>query len=161
MVNKGDTVPADVELMQLQDGKPTPIKAGTIFSGKKVALFTLPGALTPTCQDSHVVDWLAAVDDLKAKGVDTVACISVNDPFVMSVFEKKTEATGKIEFYADGAAEFTKKIGVDFDTGGFGGVRAVRASYLVDDGVFKEVNIEPGKGAYEGPAKPDTVLAQL
>lgn len=144
----------------MKGGAPTPIKVSEIFSGKKVALITIPGALTPTCQDNHVKDWVAAYGSLKAKGIDSIVCISVNDAFVMDVFEKKTEATGKIDFYADGGAGFVKAAGIDVDTGAFGGVRAVRGSYLVEDGEFTAVNTEDGT-KYEGAAKPETILAQL
>lgn len=160
MLSKGDRVPMDVDLMILSDGKPTAVKASSVFAGKKVALVTVPGALTPTCENTHIPEWLAASDDLKAKGVDDVVVLSVNDPFVMAAFEKATNGTGKAKFVADGAAEFAKTVGIDIDTGSFGGIRAYRGGYLVEDGVFTQVNMEAGTG-YEGPAKPDTLLGQL
>lgn len=161
LAKKGDRVPLDVELMELRDGSPTGITAGDVFSGKKVALFTLPGALTPTCQSSHAPDWVAAAAALRAKGVDDVVCMSVNDPFVMAAFEKAVHGTDKVRFVADGAAKFATACGIDIDTGAFGGVRAYRGSYVVDDGVFVEVNLEEGKTSYDGPSKPETVLGQL
>lgn len=160
-LQKGDSIPAEVELMKLEGGSPTPIKAGDVFNGKKVALVTVPGALTPTCQNSHVPDWVAAADDIKSKGVDEIVCISVNDPFVMSAFEKQVNGAGKITFLGDGGAEFATKTGIDIDTGSFGGVRTMRGSYLVEDGKFTQVNIEEGKTSYDGASKPETVLGQL
>lgn len=160
-VRKGDQIPGDVDLMKLDGGAPSPIKASEVFSGKKIALVTVPGALTPTCQNTHIPDWVAASEDIKAKGVDDVVCIAVNDPFVMKAFEKETNGTGKITFLADGGGEFAKKAGIDVDTGSFGGTRTVRGSYLVDDGKFVQVNIEDDKTGYEGPAKPETLLGQI
>lgn len=104
--------------------------------------------------------WVKAVDDFKAKGCDDVVCLSVNDPFVVDVFEKAVDGTGKLTFVGDGGADLVKKIGIDIDTGGFGGVRAYRGSYLVEDGVFTQVNLEEGT-SFEGPSKPETLLAQL
>lgn len=161
VAQKGDAVPMDVDLMELKDGSPTPIKSSKVFGNKRVAMFTLPGALTPTCQESHAPDWIAASDSLKAKGIDEIICLSVNDPFVMSAFEKAVNGAGKVRFIADGAAEFSKQAGIEFDTGAFGGVRAIRGSYVVENGVFAQVNLEEGKGSYDGPSKPETVLGQI
>lgn len=160
MVQKGDSIP-DVELMTLKDGAPSPVQAGTIFNGRKVAMITIPGALTTTCQKTHVPQWVQHADELKSKGVDEIVCLAVNDPFVMSVFEKEVDANGKITFLSDGGAALTKAIGIDIDTGNFGGVRSKRGSYLIEDGKFTEVNIEADGTSYKGPSKPETVLGQL
>lgn len=159
-LSKGDKMPLDVDLMVLQDGKPTPVSTSDLFSSKKVALFTIPGAMTSTCQNSHVPNWIKAADDVKAKGVNDIICLSVNDPFVMDAFSKVFEGADKLKFIADGGATLIKKLGLDIDTGNFGGVRSYRGSYLVEDGVFTQVNLEDGL-SYNGPAKPETLLAQL
>lgn len=130
----GSKIDTSASVMTLVDGAPTPLPLADVFAGKKVVLFSLPGALTPTCTDSQGPEFVAALDDFKAKGVDAVACLTVNDPFVGGVFEKKLNAVGKITFLCDGDASVTKALGIDFDTGGFGGVRAKRGSFIVDDG---------------------------
>lgn len=160
MVAKGDRVPADAGLMVLTDGAPTPVTAASIFDKKKVALVTVPGAMTGTCVNAHIPAWVAAADAMRAKGVDEVVCIAVNDAFVMDVFDRAVESRGKVMFIADGGADFTKKIGIEVDTGAFGGLRAKRGSFVVEDGVFTQVNLEDGT-SYDGPSKPETVLAQL
>lgn len=161
MVAKGDKLPMDIELMTLESGSPTPVKTSALFGSKKVALVTIPGALTSTCLKSHVPQWINASDGMKAKGVDEVICLAVNDPFVMDAFEKAVGGNGKVKFVADGGALLTKAIGIDIDTGGFGGVRAKRGGYLVDNGVFTQVNIEDDGTGYEGPSKPETLMGQL
>lgn len=160
MVQKGDRIP-DVDVMTLKDGAPSPAKAPQFFTGRKVALITVPGALTSTCQNQHVAQWVKKADEIKSKGVDDIICLAVNDPFVMHAFEDAVNGTGKITFLADGGAQLTKAIGIDIDTGDFGGIRAKRGSYLVDDCTFTQVNMEADGTSYEGPAKPETVLAQL
>lgn len=160
MLAKGDKIPLDAQIFVVKEGQSSTETLGSIFASKKVALTTVPGALTPTCQDSHIPAWVAVADEFKAKGADEVVCMSVNDPFVVTVFEKNTGGAGKVTFLADGNAAVTKALGIDVDTGGFGGVRAMRGSYLVEDGVFTEVNLENGT-SYEGAAKPETVLAQM
>lgn len=160
MVSKGDRIPEGTEFMEMKDGAPSTISASDIFSGKKVAVFTVPGAMTGTCLNKHAKDWVSAASAVKAKGIDSIACIAVNDPFVMDVFKDAVDAGDQIKFLADGNATFTKAVGIDVDTGGFGGVRATRASFVVDDGVFTQVNMENGT-SYEGPSKPETVIEQL
>lgn len=159
-LSKGDKMPLDAELMVLEGGSPKPVSTASIFENKKVALVTIPGALTSTCQNGHIPLWVRAVDQLKAKGVDDVVCLSVNDPFVVDVFKKAVDSGDAMTFVGDGGAELVKKIGLDIDTGGFGGVRANRGCFLVDNGVFTQVNLENG-ASFDGPSKPDTLLAQL
>jgi peroxiredoxin len=114
-----------------------------VFAGKKVALFAVPGAFTPTCQQQHMPGFVSRVDELKAKGIDTIACTAVNDIFVLTQFAKDTGATGKILMLADGNAEFALAIGLDIDLSGFGlGLRSKRYAMLVDDGVVKVLNVE-------------------
>jgi len=132
-----------------------------IFKGKKVALFAVPGAFTPTCNNLHVPSFLNNVEAFKAKGVQTIAVTGVNDVFVMEAWKKSTGAGGKIEFLADGNGEFAKAVGMDFDGSGNGlGVRSKRYSTLVEDGVVKKLNIEdaPGKCEISGG---QALLAQI
>jgi peroxiredoxin len=132
-----------------------------IFKGKKVALFAVPGAFTPTCSNLHMPSFLNNIDAIKAKGVATVAVTGVNDVFVMEAWKKASNAGGKIEFLADGNGEFAKAIGMDFDGSGNGlGIRSKRYSMLVDNGAVKTLNIEeaPGKCEVSGG---QTLLGQL
>ena len=126
---------------------PNAFKVQDLAKGKKIAIFGLPGAFTPTCSAKHVPSYLANLDKLKSKGVDEVWCLSVNDAFVMHAWAKDQKAQGKIRFMADGSAEYTKKLGLELDLNARGmGTRMQRFSMLVDDGVVKQLNIEaPGK----------------
>ncbi|CDF34846.1 unnamed protein product [Chondrus crispus] len=160
LLSKGDKMPMDVDLMVLKDGAPTTVSTASIFQSKKVAVVTFPGAFTSTCQNGHVPLWIKAVDDFKAKGCDDVVALAVNDPFVMDAFANVIGNEGKVTFLADGGAKLTKAIGIEVDTDGFGGVRSYRGGYLVEDGVFTQVNLEDGT-SFEGPSKPETLLAQM
>ena len=126
---------------------PNTFKIEEISKGKKIAIFGLPGAFTPTCSAKHVPGYTANYDKLRAKGVDEIWCISVNDPFVMGAWGKDQKAQGKVRMMADGSAEYTKKLGLELDLIARGmGMRMTRFSMLVDDGVVKALNIEaPGK----------------
>jgi glutaredoxin/glutathione-dependent peroxiredoxin len=128
--------------------------------GKKVAIFGLPGAFTPTCSAKHVPSYLQNFDQLKKKGVDEIWCFAVNDPFVMGAWSRDQKAGGKIRFMADGSAEYTKKLGLDLDLNARGlGMRCQRFSMIVDDGVVKQLNVEaPGKYEVSGAEK---MLEQL
>jgi peroxiredoxin len=139
---------------------PNPVSIESLTRGKKVVLFGLPGAFTPTCSAKHVPSYLAVYDKLKAKGVDTIACMSVNDAFVMGAWGRDQRADGKVRMLADGSADYTKALGLELDLTARGmGVRCQRFSMLVDDGVVKTLNIEgPGKFEVSGG---DTMLAQL
>jgi glutaredoxin/glutathione-dependent peroxiredoxin len=156
----GTKIDLSSSVMTLVDGKPSPLPLKDVFAGKKVVLFSLPGALTPTCTDGQAPEFVAAAEDFASKGVDTIACLSVNDPFVNGAFSKKLLAEGKITFLSDGDAALTKALGLDMDTGGFGGIRAVRGAFIVEDGVFTSVNLEEG-GAFAGPSSASTVMSQL
>ena len=119
-----------------------------IFKGKKVALFAVPGAFTPTCTNLHMPSFLNNADAFKKKGIDSIAVTGVNDVFVMEAWKKSTGAAGKVDFLADGNGEFAKAIDMTLDASGNGlGIRSKRYSMLVDDGVVKKFNIEeaPGK----------------
>lgn len=141
-ISAGDRVPAATFKVKTADGL-ADMTSDDVFGGKKVVIFAVPGAFTPTCQALHVPNFLGSLDTFKAKGVDMVACISVNDAFVLDEWAKKTAADGKITFLADGNAEFTKAAGLDFDASGNGlGIRSKRYAMLVDDGVVTVINIE-------------------
>ena len=139
---------------------PNSFKVSDLVKGKKIAIFGLPGAYTPTCSAKHVPSYLAQYDKLKAKGVDEIWCISVNDAFVMGAWGRDQKATGKIRMMADGSAEFTKKLGLELDLTARGmGVRMNRISMLVDNGVVKQLNVE-GPGKFE-VSDAETMLKQL
>jgi peroxiredoxin len=139
---------------------PNSFKVSDLVKGKKIAIFGLPGAFTPTCSAKHVPSYLANYDKLKAKGVDQIWCISVNDAFVMGAWGRDQKATGKIRMMADGSAEFAKKLGLELDLTARGmGVRMNRISMLVDNGVVKQLNVE-GPGKFE-VSDAGTMLKQL
>jgi peroxiredoxin len=139
---------------------PNQFKDEDITKGKKVVIFGLPGAFTPTCSAKHVPSYVANFDKLKAKGVDAVYCMSVNDPFVMGAWGRDQKAGDKVHMMADGSADYTKKLGLELDLAGRGmGMRCQRFSMLVDDGVVKALNVEaPGKYEVSGA---ETMLTQL
>ena len=156
----GDHLP-DAQLKIMTSDGPGEVSVNDYFSGSKVALFAVPGAFTPTCHAAHLPGFLNNMDTLKAKGVDKVACLSVNDVFVMNAWSEASNAKGKIDFLADGSADFTRAIGLDLDGSGLGmGVRSQRYSMLVDDGVVKSLNVEdvPSKAEQSGA---EALLAQL
>lgn len=140
MIKNGDKLP-DVTFQWLtQDGMQNP-STDELFSGKKVVLFAVPGAFTPTCSEAHLPGYVVNADKLKAKGVDSIICIAVNDAFVMNAWGKAQNAEDII-MLADGDGAFTQAIGLDMDTGSFGGLRSQRYSMLVEDGVVKQLNVE-------------------
>ncbi len=142
----GDRLPEGSFGVMGDDG-PTRIGSDELFSGKKVVLFGLPGAFTPTCHRNHLPGFLENIDVIKEKGVDTVACLSVNDVFVMDAWGKSVGANGKIMMLADGNATYTKAIGMDADISAGGmGIRSKRYSMIVEDGVVKTLNIEIERG---------------
>jgi peroxiredoxin len=126
---------------------PNTFKVEDMVKGKKIAIFGLPGAFTPTCSAKHVPSYVSNFDALKGKGVDEIWCISVNDAFVMGAWGREQKAGGKVRMMADGSADYVKKLGLENDLKARGmGMRAQRFSLLVDDGVVKAVNVEaPGK----------------
>jgi len=137
---------------------PTPVNVADALKGKRVVIFGLPGAYTPTCSAKHVPGYLAKLGDLKAKKVDEVWCVSVNDGYVMAAWGREQNAIGKIRMLGDGSADFAKKLGLTVDIPGMG-TRMRRFSLLSDDGVVKQVNVEaPGKFEVSDA---DTMLKQL
>jgi len=139
---------------------PKDVNVGEAVKGKKIAVFGLPGAYTPTCSAKHVPSYLSNLDQLKAKGVDEVWCVAVNDGFVMAAWGKDQGAIGKIRFLGDGSAIWARALGLELDLGARGmGMRMQRFSMLLDDGVVKQLNVEaPGKFEVSGG---DTMLKQL
>jgi peroxiredoxin len=147
-IKVGDKIPS-ATLMEMQDGKPTPVSTDAFFAGKTVALFALPGAFTPTCSAKHVPGFVANFDTLKAKGVDEIACVSVNDAFVMGAWGKDQNSDGKVHMLADGNGDFTRAVGLEMDGTKFGmGKRSQRYSMIVKDGVVTSLNVE-APGAFE------------
>ncbi len=138
------------------------IKVGDeVFKGKKVVLFAVPGAFTPTCHKNHLPGFVQNAAAIKAKGVDSIAVTAVNDGFVMDAWKKASNAEGKIEFLADGNGEFAKAIDMTLDGSGNGlGLRSKRYSMLVEDGVVKKLNVEEAPGKAE-TSSADALLKQL
>lgn len=138
---------------------PNKFNVSDLTKGKKIAIFGLPGAFTPTCSAQHVPGYVKRAADLKAKGIDEIWCISVNDPFVMGAWGREQKATGIVRMMADGSAVYTKALGLDADFSKHGmGTRSQRYSMLVDDGVVKQINVEAA-GKFE-VSNAETLLAQ-
>ena len=139
---------------------PNKFQVTELVKGKKIAIFGLPGAFTPTCSAKHVPGYVANADALKAKGVDEIWCISVNDAFVMGAWGREQKATGVVRMMADGNAAFSKALGLDADFSKHGmGTRSQRYSMLVKDGVLTQLNLENGGGFAVSGA--DTLLTQI
>src|ERR1700709_800047 len=144
-IKVGDTIPSMKLMVATADG-PKETSTDGIFKGKKVVLFAVPGAFTPTCSAKHLPGFVQNADAFKAKGVDTIACIAVNDAFVMGAWGKDQGSGDKVHMLADGNGEFTQAVGLEFDASKFGlGKRSQRYSMIVDDGVVTALNVEePG-----------------
>ncbi len=136
------------------------ISSQDVFRNRKVVLFAVPGAFTPTCHEQHLPSFLNHYDNIRNKGVDAIACIAVNDIDVMKAWARQSGADGKIRFLADGNGEFTRKVGLDVDYSAYGmGRRSRRYSMVVDNGVVQALNIEDGPGVVKSGA--ETILKQL
>jgi len=158
-IKVGDRMP-DGRFTVIGENGPETITTEQLFSGKKVVLFAVPGAFTPTCSAKHLPGFVEKADAIKAKGVDTIACLAVNDAFVMSAWGKSASADGKVLMLADGNCEYTRALGLEMDASKFGmGQRSQRFSMIVDDGVVKQLNVEP-PGAF-GVSSAETILQQL
>ena len=145
-ISKGESLPKATFTTMGEDG-PMPMSTDDVFKGKKVVLFAVPGAYTPTCSARHLPGFVDHKDAFAAKGVDKVACTSVNDVFVMDAWGKSSEADNKVLMLADGNAEFAQKLGLTMDASGFGmGTRSQRYAMIVDDGTVTDVFVEgPGE----------------
>lgn len=158
-ISVGDKVPG-VKVMRATETGPQPLTTDELFAGKKVVLFAVPGAFTPTCTQQHLPGFVDQADAIKAKGVDTIACMSVNDPFVLAAWAQSQNVADKVTMVADGNGDFAKAMGLEMDASGFGmGVRSKRFSMIVEDGVVRSLNVdEGGKLDLSGAEK---ILAQL
>ena len=158
-IKVGDKVPAGTLTLVTNEG-PQKVSAEEFFKGKKVVLISVPGAFTPTCDAKHLPGFVERAAEIRAKGVDTIACMAVNDVFVMKAWGKAQNADGKVQMIADGNAEYTKALGLDMDATGFGmGTRGQRFALIVDNGIIKSVNVE-AKGEFK-VSSVESVLAQL
>jgi peroxiredoxin len=163
MIKIGDSLPDATVFETTEFGEACPLapkKVGVAEAakGKRVVIFGLPGAYTPTCSAQHLPGYLAKLDELRGKGIDEVWCVSVNDGFVMAAWGREHGAVGKIRMLGDGSAELARKLGLEVEIPGMG-VRARRFSLLADNGVVKQLNVEePGKFEVSGAA---TMLGQL
>ncbi len=157
-IKEGDKLP-DATLYVMEGGKPTPKKTADLFAGKKVVVFAVPGAYTPTCSQAHLPGYVVNADAIKGKGVDSIICISVNDAFVMDSWGKDKNAD-EIIMAGDGNGEFTKAIGLEMDGSGFGlGRRSQRYAMIVEDGVVTKLSVE-APGQFE-VSKAEAILAAL
>jgi peroxiredoxin len=158
-IKVGDTLPEATFMTMTADG-PAPVTTDDVFKGKKVALFAVPGAFTPTCSARHLPGFKDQADALKAKGVDAIACVSVNDVFVMGAWGKSQDVGDAVMMLADGNGAFTTALGLELDGSKFGmGKRSQRYSMVVNDGVVETLNVEEGGDFKVSSA--DYMLAQL
>ena len=159
-IKVGDTLPADVKLKEMKDGAPRDVTVGELFRGKRVVLFAVPGAFTPTCSMKHLPGFVADADKIRAKGVDDVVCVSVNDAFVMDAWGKASGAPGKVRMLADGNGEVARAVGLELDASGFVmGKRSQRYGMVVRDGKVEQLHVEPGPGLNVCSA--ESMLAKL
>lgn len=155
----GDSLPKATFMTMTAEG-PAPVTTDQLFGAKRVALFAVPGAFTPTCSAKHLPGFKEHAADLKAKGVDTIACVSVNDMFVMKAWAKDQGITDEVLMLADGNGDFTKALGLEMDGSKFGmGLRSQRYSFVAKDGVIEKLNVEEGGDFKVSSA--DYMLAQL
>lgn len=157
MISVGDSIPAATITAITKDGQDN-VSASDFFAGNKVVLFALPGAFTPTCSEAHLPGFVVNYDEIKAKGVDTVACLSVNDAFVMKAWQAAQNAEN-LTMIADGGGALTQAMDLVLDTGDFGGQRSQRYSMIVDNGTVTHLNVEEG-GNFE-VSNAETILSQL
>lgn len=158
-ISVGDSIPEMTLVKATADG-PAPVTTAELFGGRTVALFSVPGAFTPTCSARHLPGFVDNAEAMRAKGVDEVVCVSVNDAFVMKAWGQSANADGKVTMIADGNADFSKALGLTFDGSAYGmGVRGQRFSMVVKDGKVAELNIEP-PGAF-GVSSAEHLMGQL
>lgn len=143
MITENTSMPSG-QLQQLANGNMITHNTVELFANKKVILFAVPGAFTPTCSAAHLPGYVVAADELRAKGVDEIMCLSVNDAFVMSAWGEAQNAEN-IMMLADGDGSYTQALGLEMETGAFGGVRSQRYSMIIDNGVVTHLNVEQPK----------------
>lgn len=155
----GDKIP-DVTLSLAHEAGPEPVSTGRFFAGRKIALFAVPGAFTPTCSARHLPGYLDHADALRAAGIDAIVCVAVNDAFVLQAWAGSQSVHGRIEMLADGSALLTRAMGLELDLTARGmGVRSLRYAMIVDDGTVAHLAVEPG-GEF-GVSSAESVLAAL
>ena len=159
-IKVGESLPGNISLKEMAEGAPKDVSVGDVFKGKTVVVFAVPGAFTPTCSMKHLPGFVEKAAAIKAKGVDEIVCLAVNDAFVMGAWGDANHAPGKVRMLADGNGELTKALGLTLDASGFGmGLRSQRYAMIVKDGVVKELLVEPGPGLNVSSA--DSVLGKL
>jgi peroxiredoxin len=158
-IQVGERVPG-ATLTKMTENGPEQVDSASFFAGKRVAIFSVPGAFTPTCSAKHLPGFVEKADALKAKGIDEIACTAVNDAFVMGAWGKSAGVEGKVTMLADGNADFAKAVGLTMDGSRFGmGTRGQRYSMIVNDGVVEQLNVE-GPGEFR-VSSADYMLEQL
>jgi peroxiredoxin len=158
-ISVGDKIP-DVTLRTMTADGPAAVQSNEALGSGTVVLFAVPGAFTPTCSDHHLPGFVLRADDLKAKGVDTIACVAVNDPFVMGAWGQAQGTEGKVLMLSDGNGDFAAAVGLELDGSGFGlGTRSQRYAAILEDGVVKELMVESSPGLDVSSA--DSVLSKL
>lgn len=158
-IKVGDRLP-NATLYEMTESGPSAVSTDDLVKGRKVVLFSVPGAFTPTCSNAHLPGFVAHADAIKARGVDTVACVSVNDAFVMGAWGEAQSAGEKVRMLADGSGDLAKAMDVELDLASHGlGVRSARYSMILDDGVVTAFNLEEG-GAFE-VSSAEKILEQL
>ena len=159
-ISVGDKLPEATFLTMTAEG-PTQMSTADVFDGRKVVLFAVPGAFTPTCHMKHLPGFVTHAAELKSKGVDSIACVAVNDVFVLNAWADQTGSRDVMTFLADGSADFTKAIGMELDASGVGlGLRSKRYAMLVDDRVVKVMNVEEVASSAEASSA-EKILAAL
>ena len=162
MIKVGDKLPEGFFRVKDNEGTANKVSVEELFAGQKVVLVGVPGAFSSTCHRAHIPLFIENADKIKAKGVDRIAVMAVNDHHVMKVWGEALNSNGKVEFLADGAAAFAKAIGTDVDMSGTGlGTRTRRFSMIVEDGVVKKINLEPEGGSGVTVTGAPTMLDQL
>ena len=158
-VKTGDKAP-QATLMEMTAEGPAPVTTESLFAGKKVVLFAVPGAFTPLCSGQHLPGYVELAEQIHGKGVDTIVCLSVNDAFVMGAWADAQNVGDKVRLVGDGNGEFTAAMGLEMDGSGFGlGSRSQRYAMIVDDGTISVLNVEEGRN-FEA-SKAETILAAL
>ena len=158
-ISVGDKIP-DVTLMTMTADGPAPVQSNDVLGAGKVVLFAVPGAFTPTCSDHHLPGFVLRADDIRAKGVETIACVAVNDPFVMGAWGQTQNTEGSVVMLSDGNGDFTAAMDLTMDGSRFGlGTRSQRYAAIIDDGVVTELMVEPAPGLDVSSA--DSVLSKL
>jgi peroxiredoxin len=159
-IKAGEALPAELKLKEMGDAGPKDVSVGELTKGKRVVIFAVPGAFTPTCSMKHLPGFVEQAASIRAKGVDEVICLSVNDAFVMGAWGREQKATGKVRMLADGNGEFTRALGLELDASGFGmGQRSRRYAMIVKDGKVEELLLEPAGGLTVSSA--ESVLGKL